>query len=109
MFSSRSPGPSPTAAARNASATRSKARFATARKSAFLVPNRRTTYGCDTPARSAMRSVVAPSSPRRANSIAAAAVISVRRSSAVAVRVARSFLDMVSADYYYRPKVVIDQ
>ncbi len=83
MLSRRSSGLSPTAELRNASAMRSKARFATARKSAFLVPNNRTTYGCETPARSAMRSVVAPSRPRRANSIAAAAVISVRRSSAV--------------------------
>ena len=83
MLFRRCSGPSPTAEVRKASAMRSNARFATARKSAFFVPKSRTTYGCETPARSAMRSVVAPSRPRRANSIAAAAVISARRSSAV--------------------------
>ena len=37
------PASSPIADARKASAMRSNARFATARKSAFLVPKRRTT------------------------------------------------------------------
>ena len=49
----------------------------------FFVPNSWNRYGCDTPARTAMACVDVPAYPRAANSREAAAITSVRRSSAL--------------------------
>src|SRR5260221_2798272 len=71
------------AAASNAAIIRSVARAHAAMNRAFFDGNRRKTYGCETPARLAMSSVVVPCRPRRENSATAARTTCSRRASAL--------------------------